>query len=91
MTQIQNFLMMYHNTPHLTTLQAPAKLLLGRNIRTQFDALIPNSVDVVNRRQTAQIKHHGKRQHELKIGDTVAVRDYRNNDQKWSKGTVKSH
>ncbi|XP_060861913.1 uncharacterized protein LOC132938952 [Metopolophium dirhodum] len=88
MTQIQKFLMMYRNTPHSTTLQAPAKLLLGRNIRTQFDALIPSSVDVVNGRQTAQIKHHGKRQHELKIGDTVVVRDYRNNDQKRSKGTV---
>lgn len=74
---------MYCSSPHSKTLQAPEKLLLGLNIRTQFDALILSSVHVVNHRQISQIEYRGKQQHKLKF--TVKVRDYRSNDQNGQK------
>ncbi|CAI6367254.1 unnamed protein product [Macrosiphum euphorbiae] len=88
---MQKFLLLYRNTPHSTTQQSPAKLLLGHNTRTPFDALIPDTKDVVSDNQTAQIKRHGKRQHNIGTGDSVAVRDYRDNDRKWAMGTVKDN
>ncbi|XP_008178783.1 uncharacterized protein K02A2.6-like [Acyrthosiphon pisum] len=87
-TLIQKFLLLYRNTPHSATRQTPAKLLLGRSTRTQFDMLIPSTKDVVSDHQDSQIKRHGKRQHEIQQGDTVAVRDYRTSENKWSIGTV---
>lgn len=87
-TLLQKFLLFYRNTPHSATRQTPAKLLLGRSTRTQFDMLIPSTKDVVSDHQDSQIKRHGKRQHEIQQGDTVAVRDYRTNENKWSIGTV---
>jgi len=85
------FLLLYRNTPHSATHQSPAKLLLGHNTKTQFDALIPDTKDVVSNNQTAQIKRYGKRQHDIVMGDSVAVRDYRDNDRKWAMGTVTSN
>lgn len=42
-TLLQKFLLFYRNTPHSATRQTPAKLLLGRSTRTQFDILIPST------------------------------------------------
>ncbi|XP_060855243.1 uncharacterized protein LOC132932915 [Metopolophium dirhodum] len=50
--------------------------------------IIPSTKDVVSDHQDSQIKRHGKRQHEIQQGDTVAVRDYQTNKNKWSIGTV---
>lgn len=40
----------FHDTPR----QSPAKLLIGRNMRTQFDTLFPDTKDVVSNTQTDQ-------------------------------------
>ncbi|KAL4142449.1 hypothetical protein QTP88_004904 [Uroleucon formosanum] len=50
--------------------------------------LIPSTKDVVSDPQDSQIKRHGKQQHDIQQGDTVAVRDYRTNENKWSIGIV---
>ena len=38
-TIINRYLMFYRSTPHSTTGQSPAKLMLGRELRTRFDLL----------------------------------------------------
>jgi len=74
-----------------TTSTSSAKLLLGHNTRTPFYALIPDTKEVLSANQTAQIKRHGKRQHNIGTGDSVAVSDYRDIDRKWAMGTVKNN
>lgn len=88
---MHTFLLLYRNTPHSASHQSPAKLLLGHNTRTQFYALIPDTKDVVTNKQTNQIKRHSKRQHNIGTGDAIAMSDYRDNDKKWTIGTVASN
>jgi len=45
---------MYRNTPHSTTRKTPAKLILVRSTRLQFDALVPNTSEVIIERQISQ-------------------------------------
>ncbi|MBV2145458.1 MAG: DDE-type integrase/transposase/recombinase, partial [Wolbachia endosymbiont of Pissodes strobi] len=40
---LDTFLFQYRNTPHTTTGECPAKLLLGRSLRTKFDLLLPST------------------------------------------------
>ena len=40
--KLANFLLASRTTPHATTGETPAMLLMGRNIRTRLDALKPN-------------------------------------------------
>lgn len=40
--KIANFLLSYRNTVHSTTNETPAKLFLGRNLRTRLDLLKPD-------------------------------------------------
>eukprot|EP00102_Acyrthosiphon_pisum_P021906 XP_016659116.1 PREDICTED: uncharacterized protein LOC107883493 [Acyrthosiphon pisum] len=87
-TLLQKFLSFYRNTSHWATHRTLAKLLLGRNTRTQFDILIPSTKDVVIDHQNSKIKRHGKRQNVIRQGDTVAACDYRRGDNKWETGTV---
>ncbi|XP_061722555.1 uncharacterized protein K02A2.6-like isoform X1 [Cydia pomonella] len=39
---ILNFLLHYHNTPHCTTGETPARLLQGRDLRIRLDAIKPD-------------------------------------------------
>ena len=41
--KLSNFLLMYRNTPHTTTNESPAKLFLGRELRTRLSLLKPNT------------------------------------------------
>jgi len=81
--QLQKFFLFYRNTLHSAMHRSPAKLLLERNTRTQFDSLILSTKDLVSDGQLPQIKRHGKRQHTFVKGDMVAVRNYRDNGEKW--------
>ena len=40
--KIANFLLSYRNIVHSTTNETPAKLFLGRNLRTRLDLLKPD-------------------------------------------------
>jgi hypothetical protein len=42
-SQLNTFLLTYRNTPHSTTRETPAQLMLGRSTRLRFDALMPNT------------------------------------------------
>lgn len=42
LTALHSFLLLYRNTPHATTRETPAYLLLGRNLRMKLDSLRPS-------------------------------------------------
>ncbi|XP_060882065.1 uncharacterized protein K02A2.6-like [Metopolophium dirhodum] len=87
-SQLNKFLLMYRNTPHSTTRETPAQLMLGRSTRLQFDALMPNTSEVVIERQISQINNGGNRAVSFNIGDNILARDYRNINNKWQKGKI---
>ncbi|MCG8032935.1 MAG: DDE-type integrase/transposase/recombinase [Candidatus Thiodiazotropha taylori] len=86
--KIANFLLSYRNTIHATTNETPAKLFLGRNLRTRLDLLKPDIRKSVKDSQmkTAFSSEKG-RDREFKIGQSVITRDYRNKD-KWVPGVI---
>lgn len=45
---LNRFLLDYRNTAHSTTGFSPAKLMLGRNLRSRLDLLRPLAMDVSN-------------------------------------------
>jgi len=91
-SQLNKFLLMYCNTPHSTTRETPAQLMLDRSTRLQFDALIPNTSEVVViERQISQINNGGNRTVSFNTGDNVLARDYKNNNNKWQKGKIAIH
>lgn len=51
--KIANFLLMYRNAPHLTTNETPARLFLGKNLRSRLDLIRPDT------RRTVQDKRMG--------------------------------
>ena len=53
--RIDQFLFDYRVATHTTTKESPAKLLLGRDLRTRFDLLKPNIRTNVHKNQEKQI------------------------------------
>ncbi|XP_031564910.1 uncharacterized protein LOC116300226 [Actinia tenebrosa] len=85
--KIANFLQMYRNTPHATTNETPAKMFLGRNIRSRLDLMKP---DVKSTVQQKQMKKALEKKTPIRLfdnGQPVIVRDYRGQD-KWVNGTI---
>lgn len=75
---IKQFLVDYRSTPHSATHQTPAKLFLGRELRTRFSLLRPGEIkDTIYMGQNRQVRNHkGARAINFDIGDTVMVTDY---------------
>ncbi|XP_050529608.1 uncharacterized protein LOC126899076 [Daktulosphaira vitifoliae] len=88
LNQLNKFLLMHRNTPQTTTHETPAKLMLGHSTRTIFDLLIPGTNEVVVDSQISQIKYGENRNINVKEGDCVLVKDYRNTGENWQKATV---
>lgn len=90
---IANFLIGYRKSIHCTTQQSPAKVMLGRDIRTTLDLFKPNRSpasavspqtpeSIVKRNIAAnQLKqvanYRGSREDSFRVDDHVIVRDYR--------------
>ena len=53
-SDLSEFLMAYRNSPHATTGRSPASLLLGRNVKSRLDLLVPNASTTVDRNQEKQ-------------------------------------
>ena len=49
--KITCFLLQYPNAVHTTTNESPAKLLLGRQLRSHLDFIKPNTRDTVEKKQ----------------------------------------
>ena len=77
--KITNFLLTYRNTPHSTTNEIPAKLFLGRNLRTRLSLLKPNIQINVSRNQmnTTFQEKRTKNSRYFEDGQSVIARDYR--------------
>lgn len=89
--KLAKFLIAYRNTPHSTTGESPAQLLLGRPLRTLLDLVKPNlNRKMVNQQHQQSIKaaiDKGKQYRQLEMGDSVMSRDYRG-DLKWRPGLI---
>ena len=77
-TRVLRFLFQYRITPHSTTGNSPAELLLGRRPRSCLDLLLPDISNQVHQKQQTQKENHDKhsRLRTLQVGDNVQVRDF---------------
>ncbi|XP_061704035.1 uncharacterized protein K02A2.6-like [Cydia pomonella] len=89
-TALSRFLLMYRNTPHNATGESPAKVLLGRAVRTRLDCLKPDREQRVTDLQRRQREAAGGTQRAFDVGDLVWYRRYNvgNSQGKWEAGQV---
>ncbi|XP_075534932.1 uncharacterized protein LOC142570433 [Dermacentor variabilis] len=85
--KLNKFLLAYRNTPHATTHEAPANLLLGRRLRTRLDVLKPVVGERVAYEQFKQTVNRPCRVREVALGDHVLARNYRGQP-KWMPAVV---
>ncbi len=50
--KLDNFLLVYRNTPHCTTNESPSRLFMGRPLRMRLDAVKPNLESTVTAKHT---------------------------------------
>ena len=88
-TKLARFLFQYRLTPHSTTGKSPAELLMGRQLRTHLDQLIPNLQAQVQQKQERQKACHDQNSklRKFEIGDPVFVRNF-TRCPTWLPGTV---
>ena len=85
------FLLCYRNTPHPTTGEPPAVLLLGRMLRTRLDLLRPDRQGKVAASQAAQAKASNRQPARwFTQGMAVLVRDYHTRQPSWIPATITS-
>ncbi|XP_040359235.2 uncharacterized protein K02A2.6-like [Ixodes scapularis] len=84
---LQHFLLTYRNTPHSTTGETPANLLMGRRLRSRLDVIKPTVEGKVIDKQFIQSKQRRTSRKEICPGDNVLVRNYRSLP-RWLRGTV---
>lgn len=84
-TLILRYVFDYRITPHSTTGISPAKLMFGRELRSRFDLLRPQTVDSkiqkVQNRQTEN--YSGSRDAMFDVGDKVNIKDTSVNNNRW--------
>ncbi|XP_049886426.1 uncharacterized protein K02A2.6-like [Pectinophora gossypiella] len=83
---ICRFLLVYHNTPHCTTGETPARLLQGRNLRTRLDVLKPDPTKLPSKGRTV-VSDSSKVHRELRPGDPVWYRNF-GQGTKWARGLI---
>lgn len=88
---LQRILMDYRSTVHCSTGETPAKVFLGREIRTRFNLLKPPTVDenIEKSQNKQQANYKGHRNISFREGEEVMIRDYSNvNHPSWMKAIV---
>ncbi len=88
-TKLARFLFNYRITPHATTGETPAKLLMGRQLRSHLTLINPNLENRVSSAQDRQKSQHDKTAcyRHVEVGDAVLARTY-SDENKWGQGTV---
>jgi hypothetical protein len=87
-TLISRFLISYRNTKHAITKETPAKLLIGRDLRTRLSFLKEGKDD---QREIEKVKSENaqKLHRRFKVGDVVMARDYRTiNKRTWTEAKI---
>ena len=76
--KLAKFLLWYRLTPHSTTGDSPAELLMGRRPRSKPDLLKPDLTDSVQRKQQAQKKNHDihSKLPTLVVGKKFYIKDF---------------
>ena len=87
---LARYLIAYRNAAHNTTQASPASLMFGRPLRTRLDLINPTCSRGVLNSQSDQITTRASRDIEFQDGESVLVRDYRSNNDKWQPATVLS-
>ena len=82
--KLDRFLSAYRSAPHATTSLSPAQLLLGQNVKTRMDLIIPDGTREVNKKllqsKSSSLKFFAHKQN-------VWVCNYRRGP-KWVRGTI---
>lgn len=86
--RLQNFLLTYRNTPHATTGESPAILLMGRRLRSRLDLVKPSLTSEVQHRQFKGTVYKRASVRTFSVGDTVLVRNYRRPGERWLPGVI---
>ena len=88
-SQLAKIVLAYRPTPHSTTGNTPAKLLLGRNLRTRLDLLRPNTAAHVESKQWNQKVSHDNSilAPSFTVSQPVLIRVYGHNH-KWTRGSI---
>ena len=84
--ELSKFLFTYRNTPHSTTGESPASLLMGRRVRWKLDLLKP-ALDKKCQQDDSQKGKGNTEMRQFVEGETVLVRLY--GTDKWGVGQVK--
>ena len=83
--RVQTFLFNYRNSPHATTNEIPAVLLMGRRLRSKLDLLKPDLNEHVAKKQQ-NMSGTDRKLRSFTAGESVLSRSYNNN--KWEEGEV---
>ena len=89
-TRICRFLLSYRLTPHSSTGQSPAQMLMSRRPRSLLDLVFPQTRHMhVRRSQERQMEHHNKhcRQRSFQLDETVLARNF-SRGPAWLKGQI---
>ena len=88
-TNLSRFLFQYRLTPHTTTGQSPAQLLLGRRPRSHLDLLHPDLTSRVEHKQKLQKQRYDQHTtvRQFVPDDAVYVRNFGEGDT-WLAGTI---
>ena len=88
-TKLCRFLFQYRITPHTTTGQSPAQLLLGRQLRSHLDQLHPDLASCVEHKQELQKQSHDQqtKMRQFVPDEAVFVRNFAQGDP-WLAGTI---
>ncbi len=95
-TRLSRFLLQYRITPHTSTGQSPAELLMGRTLRSQLDLMLPSAVQSAsqrvqrsqNRQKAVHDSHSSTRARSFAVDDTVSVKNIPGRQPKWIPGQV---
>ena len=87
--KLARFLFRYRITPHSTTGETPAKLLMGRQLRSHLSQMHPDLERKVSLAQSRQKEQHdkGAQERNFKAGDSVFMRSY-SGGTRWVPGSI---
>lgn len=77
-TKVNRFLFQYRITPHTTTGQTPAELLMNRKLKSRLDLVRPDVTRTVRGKQENQKQQHDRhvRERKFKAEDPVYIKNY---------------